>query len=182
MLRLDNCAIVLVDVQGRLARMIDNHQAMIKRQQLLLKAARILQVPVIWAEQLPEKLGATVEELRESLEGLEPISKSSFGCLGEERLDRAIERCGRRQIVVAGIEAHVCVYQTVQQLLEQHYQVAVTVDAIGSRHPLDYQTAVARMQAEGAIAVTVEMLLFEWMSDARHPDFRDISRLLKNAG
>ena len=179
MLKLENSAVLLVDVQGRLARMIDQHQTMIQRQQLLLKAAQILQLPIIWAEQLPDKLGPTVDELQKCLNGLEPISKSSFGCLGEQRLRQALEQCGRRQIVVAGIEAHVCVYQTVHELLLHDYQVALALDAIGSQRAIDFQAGLARMQAEGAISASVEMLLFEWMVDARHPEFRNISRLLK---
>ncbi len=175
----DNSQLVVVDVQGRLAGLMHESEAMIAQQQILIEACRLLELPIVWAEQLPDKLGPTVPELADKLDGLRPSAKSSFGCCGDEPLMETIESNGRWQVLLCGIEAHVCVWQTAAALNRRDYQVHVIADAVSSRKASNRDIALARMRAGGIHVSNVEMALFELMGDADHPRFRDITRLLK---
>jgi len=175
----DNALLVLVDVQGRLARLMHESEAMIRQQGVLIEACRLLDVPIVWAEQLPDKLGPTVPELAGKLEGLTPRAKASFGCWGDETLRGAIRESGRDRVLLAGIEAHVCVWQTAAALRNESYQVHLVCDAVSSRSAFNREIAFRRMAAAGVHLSNVEMVLFELMGDARHPRFRDVTRLLK---
>jgi nicotinamidase-related amidase len=177
--RIDDCVLVVVDVQGKLARLMHDSEAMIGAQQTLIRACRLLEMPVVWAEQLPDKLGPTVDELAGPLEGLSPCAKSSFGCMGDPALRDAIAGSGRRQVLLCGIETHVCVWQTAALLLEDGYGVHVIADATSSRSAANKDIALRRMERAGACLSNVEMVLFELMVDATHPRFREVTRLLK---
>ena len=176
---IDDALLLLVDVQGKLARLMHESEAMIRQQQILIEGCRILDVPVLWAEQLPEKLGPTVPELAEKLEGLTPNAKSSFGCWGDKTLNTAIRRSGRKQILLCGIETHVCVWQTAAALRQEDYSVHLICDAVSSRAPGNRDIGIQRMATAGVHLSNVEMALFELMIDASHPRFRDVTRLLK---
>ncbi|RFF28587.1 MULTISPECIES: hydrolase [unclassified Wenzhouxiangella] len=175
----ENALLLLVDVQGKLARIMHESEAMIHQQQVLIEACRLLEVPVIWAEQLPDKLGPTVPELAGKLEGYSPCAKSKFGCWGDETLREAVRASGRDRILLAGIEAHVCVWQTAAALRSENYEVHLVADAVSSRSAFNRDIAFRRMQAAGVHLSNVEMVLFELMGDAGHPKFRDVTRLLK---
>ncbi|SRR6056297_3266540 len=177
--RQDDAALIVVDVQGKLARLMHDSEAMIRSQAVLIGACRTLDLPVLWAEQLPEKLGPTVEELREPLAGLTPCTKSSFGCLGDPELRRQLEASGRRQVLLCGIETHVCVWQTAASLLEQGYEVHLIADATSSRSAFNRDIAIRRMERAGVHPSNVEMVLFELMGDAAHSSFREVAKLLK---
>jgi nicotinamidase-related amidase len=176
---IENALLLLVDVQGKLARLMYESEAMIRQQGILIEACRMLDVPVLWAEQLPEKLGATVPELAEKLEHVTPCAKSSFGCWDDAALQRAIRDSGRDRILLAGIEAHVCVWQTAAALRTAGYAVHLIADAVSSRSAFNRDIAFRRMEAAGVHLSCVEMVLFELMHDAGHPHFRDVTRLLK---
>jgi len=176
---LEDSLLLIVDVQGKLARIMDDSDTMIRQQQILIAGCRLLGLPVVWAEQLPDKLGATVPELTDKLSGLTPLSKSSFGCCGDTQLMAAIQATGRRQVLLAGIEAHVCVWQTAAALLREDYSVHLICDAVSSRSPFNREIAFRRMAQAGVCLSNVEMVLFELMQGAEHPRFRDVARLLK---
>lgn len=178
-LSLQQSFLVVVDVQGKLARLMHETEAMIASQRILIEGCRMLEIPVVWAEQLPDKLGATVPELAEKLDGLSPHAKSSFGCLGDPELRDAIEALDRSQAILCGIETHVCVWQTAVRMLENGYQVHLACDATSSRSARNREIAIHRMQAEGVRLSCVEMALFELMGEAGHPRFRDIAKLVK---
>jgi nicotinamidase-related amidase len=180
-LDINRSQLVVVDVQGRLARLMHESDAMIHAQSILIRACRLLGVPVTSAEQLPEKLGATVDELQEPLAGLSPHGKSSFGCLGDQQLHASIlgEHVDREQIILCGIETHVCVWQTAAALLREGRSVHVIADAVSSRSADNKVTGLQRMCDAGAAISNVEMALFELMGDAGHPKFREVTRLLK---
>jgi nicotinamidase-related amidase len=175
----NNALLLIVDVQGKLARLMHDSEAMIRQQRILAEACRLLEIPVVWAEQLPDKLGETVPELAETLEGHTPFAKSSFGCWGDEPLRTAIQNSGRSHILLCGIEAHVCVWQTAAALREEGYEVHLIADAVSSRSAFNRDIAFRRMEATGVHLSNVEMALFELMKDANHPRFRDVTRLLK---
>jgi len=178
----DNSLLMVVDVQGRLATLVEDSATMMARQRILIQGCRLLDVPILWAEQLPEKLGATAAELVEVLDGLTPHIKSSFGCCGDPGIRAALEpmaEAGRSHILLCGIEAHVCVWQTARDLLHEGYSVDLITDGVSSRRPSDRQVGIERMIQAGAQPSSVEMALFDLMADATHAKFRDVSRLLK---
>jgi len=176
---LDDSVLVVVDVQGRLARLMHESDAMIQAQSALIRACRLLEVPVIWAEQLPDKLGATVEELQEPLSGLAPCAKSSFGCMGDAALRDQVEASGRKQVLLCGIETHVCVWQTAAALVRDNFSVHLIADATSSRSEFNRDIGFRRMERAGVHLSNVEMVLFELMVDATHPKFREVTKLLK---
>jgi isochorismate hydrolase len=163
-LQLKNALLLIVDVQGKLARIVDQSEAVIKQIGIMIQACRILEVPIVWAEQLPEKLGTTVP---------------AFGCCDDEVIDGLIRESRRSQIILCGIEAHVCVWQTAASLISQGYSVHLICDAISSRSPANREIAIQRIAAVGGLLSNVEMALFELMKDAKHPKFRDVSKLLR---
>ncbi len=172
--------LLVVDVQERLWPQISNRESVRDRCRTLMQGAQRLEVPVLLTEQYPQGLGPTLPELKESLPAsVDILEKRSFSCLGEEALRSRIEQAHRRQLVVCGIEAHVCVLQTVLEALERGLRAAVVADAIGSRDEANRQLAIQRMSDSGATVVSVEMVLFEWMRTARHPAFKAISALVK---
>ncbi|MGY6552893.1 MAG: isochorismatase family protein [Wenzhouxiangella sp.] len=175
----EDSLILLVDVQGKLARLMHESEAMIRQQQILIEACRLLEIPLVWAEQLPDKLGPTVPELAAKLQGLQPIPKASFGCFGAPQIAQAIRGSGRSQILLCGIEAHVCVWQTAAALKRDNYQVYLACDAVSSRSAFNREIAFRRMADAGVVLSTVEMLVFELMQTAEHPRFREVTRLLK---
>lgn len=145
----------------------------------LLQAAGVLGVPVALTEQYPKGLGATRPEIAECLPpGTVRFEKTSFSCLGAPGLRERLAEAGRDQIVVAGIETHVCVGQTIQDLLDARFQVHAVRDAIGARFALDDETGWARVLAAGARPASSEGVLFEWLRDARTPEFKAIHKLV----
>lgn len=177
----NNSVLVLVDVQGKLATLMHEADAMIRQQRLLIQACQCLKVPIVWAEQVPHKLGPTIPALAELLTDQTPIEKVSFGCCEQPDLMAAMAAHKPRHILLAGIETHVCVWQTAASLLAKGFAVHAIEDAISSRHQSNKIVGLTRMQQAGAYLSSVEMVLFELMGDAEHPDFRTISGLIKEA-
>lgn len=167
-----HAALLLVDLQQRLMPAIADGEKVIARSVRLAEAATLLGVPVLATEQVPEKLGPTVEQLAGYPHLVTP--KSRFAADGG-----GLVPPGRSEIVVAGAEAHVCVLQTVLALVADGHRVLVVADAVGSRDPQDRAVALERARAAGAEIVTSEMVLFEWLGDATHPRFREVQKLLK---
>ncbi|MBY6226231.1 hydrolase [Ferrimonas balearica] len=179
MLDAKHTALVLVDVQGRLARAMHDSDALIARLQCLIKGAQALSLPIVWVEQYPEGLGPTVPELAELLGQQSPIAKLSFGCGASAEVMAEIERLGCRQLLLCGIESHVCVYQSAAQWLAQGFEVQVVADAVSARTPANHQLGLQRMAALGAKGTGVEMALFELMGRCDHPEFKTLLKLVK---
>ena len=133
MLEIQNCCLVIVDIQGKLAQLMHEKDTLFKNVRILIKAAKILGVPVIWCQQVPEALGQTVESIAELLDDEEPINKSSFSCCGEQRFNSKLNDLGSEQIILCGIETQVCIYQTAVDLLKRGKEVNVVADADSSR-------------------------------------------------
>lgn len=179
MLSLENTALVVVDVQGKLATLMHEHEALFHNIVTAVKGAKLLNIPILWLEQIPEKLGETIPELVWELSSIKPVHKSSFSACGEPEFVRALKKTGCRQILLTGIETHICVYQTAMDLLDNGYEVEVLVDAVSSRTIQNKEVALDKMSALGADLTTVEMALFELMECAEAPQFREIARLIK---
>jgi nicotinamidase-related amidase len=169
-----NAMLVVIDFQARLMPAIHDGEKVLLNAGRLAEAARLLDVPAVLTEQYPRGLGATVPELA----GFAPaVTKMSFDACGEPAFLEAV--AGDRELVVCGCEAHVCVGQTVLTLLEHRRRVVVVADAIGSRVPQSREIALQRMASHGAEIVTTEMVLFEWLRSAEHPQFRTVSKLIR---
>lgn len=177
----DQAVLVVVDIQERLVTAMPEqpYQRMRNTVAMLAAGAAELGVPIVTTEQYPQGIGHTVAELAESCARGAVVEKVSFGCCGEPAFLEAIEQTGRRQVIVTGMEAHVCVYLTVLGLLEAGYPVHLVEDGICSRRKQDFQAAVASARQAGAVAVTAEMVLFQMLQDSRHASFRAISKLIK---
>jgi nicotinamidase-related amidase len=167
----DRAALVVVDVQEGF-RSYDTFAEVAGACAKLLQGARLLEIPAIVTEQYPKGLGATAAEV--GLQDEPRIEKTVFSAVRADGFDLA----GRDQAIVCGIEAHVCVSQTVHDLLAEGIEVHVPADAVGSRHELDYQRGLERMQRAGAIVGTVEASLFELLERAGTPEFKAVQKLI----
>lgn len=179
MLEHNTTGLLVVDIQGRLARLVEESDALIANTARLVQGARALDLPVVWLEQNPGKLGATVHELQPLQAGDPVLPKYSFGALGEPTVATALAESGVDHWLVCGIEAHICVYQTVLGLLDAGSQVSLVVDAVSSRSAANRELAIHKLAAHGAELTSVEMCLYELLGDCRHPAFRSILALIK---
>jgi nicotinamidase-related amidase len=176
LLTAEGAVLLLIDLQERLMPAICDGEVVVARAVRLAEAARLLAVPVRATEQYPEGLGPTVPPLAAYPQAL--LTKTAFSAAADPQFPEFLP-AGTREIVVAGCEAHVCVLQTVLGLLGRGRRVVLVADAVGSRDPVDRAAALDRARQHGAEIVTSEMVLFEWLRDARHPNFRAVQKLLK---
>lgn len=180
-LNTDEAVLIVVDVQGALASLMHNKDYLFRNIRGLIKGFQILGLPVLCSEQMPHKLGPTVDEIKGEFEGFNPIGKSSFSCMKDAEFYRIFKTCARRQAVVCGIEAHVCVHQTITDLLGADIEVHVPADAVSSRGAHNLTIALDRMKQEGAWISSTQMVLCELLKSADHPRFKDILALLKSS-
>jgi len=179
MLDIQQCCLTVVDVQGKLAQLMHGREALFKNIQILVRAAKILEIPILWCQQCPGALGPTVPEIAQLLDENEPINKSAFSCCGDEQFNTRLKELARNQFLLCGIETHVCIYQTAVDLLGQGFNVNVIADAISSRALENKQIAINRLAAQGAHISCTEMVLFELLKTAEHPQFKQIAKLVK---
>ena len=179
MLDAANTALVIIDVQGKLAQIMDQKDTLFSNLETLVKGARILELPIVWAEQLPDKLGATIPQVADHLHDHQPIAKNAFSCYKSSEFVAALEATGCKNVIVAGIEAHICVYQTVREMVTAGYHVEVITDAVSSRNPLNKQVALNKMQQAGAELSCTEMVLFELQEVAEGERFRPLLSIIK---
>lgn len=172
-------ALLVVDVQDKLIRLISGHERIVWNIRRLIDGAKILGLPVTATEQYPRGLGPTTGELAQRLG--EIPAKMAFSCGGCPDIFHDLAREGIHKILVTGIEAHVCVQQTVFDLLAEGFRVYLAVDAIGSRFAVDYETALRRMDSAGATLTTTEAALFEWCEVSGTPEFKQISALVRES-
>ncbi|MFU8783861.1 hydrolase [Aliidiomarina sp.] len=172
----DHSVLLTIDIQGRLAPAIHAADDLIAAADKLLQVAAELQVPRVFTEQYPQGIGTTVAALQTHLAQATLFEKIHFSACRESDFSSHIADSGRQQLVVMGTEAHVCVLQTVLDLLAADYQVFVVAEAVGSRHPANRELALQRMAALGAHIVSVEMVIFEWLEQAGTDTFRHISK------
>jgi nicotinamidase-related amidase len=175
----DDCCALLIDVQERLYPHIHEHEPMLARIQVLFKGLELLHIPWLVSEQYVKGLGPTLPALLPFLATHSPIEKMSFSCCDEPRLLMKLHEFQRNTVIIAGIEAHVCVLQTVIDLKENGYTPVVVADAVSSRRPLDKQVALDRMKREGALLTTTESLLLELCRSSGTELFKSISALIK---
>lgn len=171
--------LVVIDVQERFAPHIDQFAQLVKNICVLAQSAKILNLPVIITEQYVKGLGPTVAEIVEACGQTRTFEKNCFPVTGASGFDAYLKSLDRSQVIVCGIETHVCVNQSVHELLAQGYQVHVVSDAVGSRNPANKASALAKMHASGALLTVVEMALFEMLKEAGTADFKAVQALVK---
>ncbi len=179
MLDIQQCCLAVVDVQGKLAQLMHGREALFKNIQILVRAAKILEIPILWCQQCPDALGPTVPEIAQFLDDNEPINKSAFSCCVDDKFNAKLKDLARKQVLLCGIETHVCIYQTAVDLLRQDFHVEVIADAVSSRALENKQIAINRLASEGANITCTETALFELLKNAEHPKFRQIAKLVK---
>lgn len=179
MLLEDNTALVVIDVQGKLADIVHESEAMLENIATLIQGVKSLHIPIIWLEQYPEGLGPTKPQIQTLLPNQDPIKKMDFSASDTDEFHEQLRKINREQFLVVGMEAHVCVFQTVVDLLESKESVDIVVDGISSRTAENKAIAIDRMTSMGANKTSVEMALFELMKSANHPRFQEIRRLIK---
>lgn len=176
-LKVEDTALLVVDIQEKLLPKIMQAGEVLRNASFLVNAAKVLGVPVIATEQYPKGLGPTVEPIRGLLTTV--WEKKTFSAVAEGGALDFLKSDARIKVVVAGIEAHICVMQTVLDLLNQGFHVFVCVDAVSSRYAIDVKIALKRMQQAGAILVTAETCVYEWLETAANPAFREISTMVQ---
>lgn len=179
MLKPEATGLIVVDVQGKLARIVHDSDTTIRNIGLLIQGAAILDLPVIWLEQNPDRLGPTVDELQPFLQPGRPIPKMTFNGCGAPDCVRAIADSGRTQWLLCGIETHICVYQTAMSLLGMGHEVELVADCVSSRNPANTTLALKKLVAKGAGLTCIEMCLYELLGDCTAGSFKDILRLIR---
>lgn len=170
---------LVIDYQTRLMPVIHDQAAILAKSVMLIKGLAALDVPMLVSEQYPRGLGHTVEEVAAITSSLPCFAKTSFSAVDDEAISAALASAKRRTVVVCGVEAHVCVLQSIIDLQQAGYQVVLPVDCVGSRQEADKTWAIERAKQEGACITTAEALLFELTRSAGHPAFKTISALVK---
>jgi nicotinamidase-related amidase len=176
---IEDTALVLIDVQASLLPLMFECAHTRANLQRLLAGAQALRLPVLWCEQNPRHLGATVPDLAALVPDQQPITKMSFSCCGSDAFMQAVRARGRTTLALCGIETHVCVYQTARDLMAAGYRVEVVADAVSSRTALNRALGLRRMQQLGAVMTSTEMLLLDLLGTAEHPAFKQILKLIK---
>ena len=172
--------LVMIDMQVKLASVMQAEalQSVVKNCSVLAQVAYILSVPTVLTEQYPQGLGETIPEIRQHLPNSKPIAKTAFSACGEPNFNQQLHR-DNPQIILAGMEAHICVLQTALALLQAGKQVFVVEDAIISRSSANKANAVARLRDAGCVISSTESVVLEWLGDAKHEAFKAISKLIR---
>ena len=179
MLKVEDTLLLVIDFQVKLMPAMHNCDELGRKAETLIKGCCLLDVPVLTTQQYSKGLGDTIPSIKDALGGFEPAEKITFSCFGDSEFVKRLYQFGRNTIIVSGIEAHICVQQTVIDLLENGYNVFVVADCIGSRRDTDRIYAEMRMRQAGAVITTMESVLFEFLISAEHPKRKEISNLVK---
>lgn len=170
---------LIIDIQEKLTPHIYKHELISSNTTLLIRGLSVFDVPLILTQQYTRGLGETITSISEAIGNITPVEKISFSCCDEPVFMEKLGQLGRKNIIIAGIEAHVCILQTVLDLMDNAYLPVVVEDCISSRKKKDVKTAVERMRKEGAIISTYESILFELTRFAGNDVFKKISKIIK---
>jgi nicotinamidase-related amidase len=174
-----NTVLILIDFQERLFPAMHDKEKLLKNVIKLIKGAKVLEIPIILTEQYPKGLGSTIPEIKELIPDIKPIEKFCFNCSDEAVFNRTIKASKRRQALIAGIEAHICVYQTAMALVREGYEVQVVTDCITSRDPENKSITLTKLGSADILLTTSEMALFELLKIAQGDKFKQINAIVK---
>ena len=175
----EDSVLMVIDMQGNLYESMQDKEFLLENVRKLVRGMQVFGIPVIVTEQIPEKLGPTIEPVASLLPDARRLPKSDFSCCGDEKIMKALKAAERQQVLLCGIETHVCVYQTAIDLLGFGYDVHLVADAVSSRTVLNREIGIEKMRDEGARLASTEMVLFELIRSADDPKFKDIFRIVK---
>lgn len=180
MITKENSCFLVIDYQSKLFPHIDQFHSLEMNTLKLIEGMKALNLPIIVTEQYPKGIGATIPSIQTALgDSYQPIEKLAFSCCGEDVFMKELKSLGKRNVIICGIEAHVCVFQTCQDLHEYGYQPVLIEDCVSSRKPNDKKVAVERMRQNGVVVTTYESILFELCKISGTPVFKEISRIVK---
>ena len=180
MLKIDATILVCIDIQESLAKAMFDREHLVANTRKLISGFNAFSLPILWTEQNPERLGATLPEIAEGMPaGAHPVSKMSFSCCGSEDFVYALKACRRSDVLLAGIETHICVLQTAMELMDLGFRVQAAADCVCSRTPENNAVGIERMRSMGVQITSVETALFELLRSAAAPQFRRIARIIK---
>lgn len=179
LLKASASALVVIDLQARLVPAVAGHDRVVANAAVLMRAARRLDVPMLLTEQYPKGLGRLVPEIAELAPAGATVEKLCFAAPAERAFQERLEALDRGQVIVVGMEAHVCVLQAALMLAERGYETFVVADATGSRDPANSEAALSRMASNGVEVATTEMVIFEWLQVAGTDAFRELSKLIR---
>ncbi len=179
MAKIDQACLVIVDIQGKLAQLMHEKDVLFAQTEILVKAFTELNMPILWCQQVPEALGPTVEPIRTLLSHTHPINKACFSAWQNPEFQAQLIKSDCSQVVICGIETHICIYQTARDLLENGYDVEIVAEAVSSRTAGNKAIGLNRIQQKGAQVTSVEMLLFDLLETAEHSAFRSLAKLIK---
>ncbi len=179
MLERKNTALIVIDVQGKLAQIMDGRDNLFLNLQRIIRGVQILGIPVLWMQQNPAGLGETIPELKEILTNQQPINKMTFSCCGDEDFNAQLTKLACKNILLVGIEAHVCVYLTAADLQRSGYQTHVVADAVSSRTAFNKQIGIEKTRECGGKVTCTETALFELLNKAEGEEFKQILRVIK---
>lgn len=177
LLEKEHSCLLLIDVQEKLTPLIAQPESLIKNCQWLLRLANDLKITKIVSEQYPQGLGKTIEPLQPLIVNDKNFIKTEFSCFRAQGFKANLEQTNKKQIVLIGIETHVCILQTAFDLVDAGFRVFVVVNAVGSRSPLDYKYALKRMRDKGVYLITTEMVFFEWIGQAGTEEFKTLNKI-----
>ena len=175
-LNLEDCLLLVIDIQERLIPVVHQHEEVIHNANILLKGMEILGVPVIVTEQYPKGLGNTCKEIILG-DDAKVLEKITFSCMANDYIKECVQ--AKKQIIICGVEAHICVLKTALDLLDEGYQVHLITDAVSSRKKENKQVAIERMKQSGVFISSTEMILFQLLDKAGTEEFKLISKLIK---
>ncbi|MEM2129243.1 MAG: hydrolase [Candidatus Bathyarchaeia archaeon] len=175
----DEPILIIIDVQEKLFTHIAEKETVLENLEKIIKFMYIIKIPIIITEQYPKGLGPTVPEVKNLISDFKPIEKLEFSCFGSQEFRKALEKTGKKTLILAGIEAHICVTQTAIEGLENGYKIYVVEDATSSRNLQDKTTAINRMRQNGAIIISTEMLIYELLKKAGTLEFKETLKLIK---
>ncbi len=180
-LEAEQCALVVVDIQEKLLPPIFNKEALVKNSQLLIRLAKILDLPIMVTTQYSKGLGATVPEIASLLEGIAAFDKLEFSCFGSDQFRSRLKALpgNRNTVLLCGMEAHICVMQTALGALNEGYLVHVASDAVGSRAEWNWKIGLDRMKSAGAVISSTEMMMYELLRCSGTPQFKELLQYLK---
>lgn len=181
MLKTMDSLVLIIDIQEKLMGML-NHgikEQILTRAPKLAHAAKILGVNTLVTEQYPKGLGQTINEIQTELAQYRPIEKTDFCALMEPGVLETLKSLGKKQVILCGIEAHICVYQTAVRLLEEGYEVFILKDLCASRNKVEFECAMDLLSNLGAKITCLEIVLFEWLKTAKNPHFKEIQAMIK---
>jgi nicotinamidase-related amidase len=175
----DRSTLVIIDVQEKLFPHVHEYERLLARIDLLIAGAKLMGVPILLTEQYPKGLGATIPQIRELIPEIQPLSKIDFSCAAVDGFREQLAALRRDQIILTGIEAHICVAQTALDLTHKGERVIVAADAVSSRRPYDLKIALGRLKQSGLMLSTAESIVFEWLRRAGTNEFKALQPKLK---